>query len=66
MREVYFPNSKDIYSIGFKTASIPLLAQGETRTPTWYRRHGDWFGWGCVALSAVAVLLTWQRRGGAG
>ena len=62
LHEVYFPDSKDIYSMGFKTASIPLLAKGETRTPTCYRRYGDWFGWTCVAVSVVAGLLTWRRQ----
>ena len=23
---------------------------------TFYTRHGDWFGWGCVGLSLVAVV----------
>ena len=25
---------------------------------TFYTRHGDWFGWSCVALSAVAMVVS--------
>jgi apolipoprotein N-acyltransferase len=55
MNDVYFPGSRDIYGAGFKIAEVPLLAGGK-RTPTFYRRHGDWFGWMCAGLSAVALL----------
>ncbi len=59
MREVYFGDSPDIYAAGFKTAKIPLLSTKERRAPTFYNRHGDWFGWGCVG---VAAILLARRR----
>ena len=59
MHEVYFGDSPDIYAAGFKTAKIPLLSPGEKRAPTFYNRHGDWFGWSCVGVAAV--LLAWRR-----
>jgi apolipoprotein N-acyltransferase len=37
------------------TARIPLRAAGLPPGPTFYRVHGDWFGWGCVALALVVV-----------
>lgn len=65
MHEVWFGDSPDIYGAGFKTARIPLLAGERRRTPTFYTRHGDWFGWGCVGLAAglAGVPLVRARRG---
>jgi apolipoprotein N-acyltransferase len=59
LHEIYFPETRDIYRPGFKTAQIPLLAAGQKRAPTFYQRHGDWFGWLCVGL-AVSVLIMRQ------
>jgi len=39
------------------TAEIPLLAPGETRPRTFYNLHGDWFGWGCVAIAGIVLIL---------
>jgi apolipoprotein N-acyltransferase len=55
MHDVYFANSTDIYRAGYKVADIPLLGSGHTRTLTFYTRHGDWLGWGCVALTGLLV-----------
>jgi apolipoprotein N-acyltransferase len=61
MKEVYFPGTKDVYGPGFKIVEVPLLDR--KRPPTFYRRHGDLFGWSCVAWSALAVGRTflWRR-----
>lgn len=65
MHEVWFGDSPDIYGAGFKTARIPLRAGERRRAPTFYTRHGDWFGWSCVVLAVG--LAGWQlarvRRG---
>jgi len=57
MPDPYFPGTRDIYGVGYKLVNIPLLG-GARRPATFYHRHGDWFGWGCVVLSAAALL--WQ------
>jgi apolipoprotein N-acyltransferase len=57
MHDVYFPGSTDVYAAGYKTADVPLLPTGELRSPTFYTRRGDWFGWGCV--SVVGLRLAW-------
>ncbi|MBI2947545.1 MAG: apolipoprotein N-acyltransferase [Verrucomicrobia bacterium] len=50
MHEVFFPDSNDIYGAGFKIVEIPVRRGGEKRERTFYNRHGDWFGWGCVGI----------------
>jgi apolipoprotein N-acyltransferase len=62
LHNVYFPDSKDIYSVGFKIVDVPLLAPGQERTLTFYTRHGDWFGWACVAVAGVIVCQAVKRR----
>ena len=56
IREMFRDRDGSIYGKGFLTARIPLLASGGTRVQTFYNRHGDWFGWGCVILGAVCLL----------
>lgn len=61
MHEVYFDGTQDIYQAGFKMAEIPLWG-GPVRE-TVYRRHGDWFGWGCVVMAGVlAGGAVWPAR----
>jgi apolipoprotein N-acyltransferase len=55
MNDVYFPGTTDIYGVGYKVVQVPLLA-GQKRPPTFYRQHGDWFGWMCVGLAALALV----------
>jgi apolipoprotein N-acyltransferase len=64
MHEVYFPDSPNIYRAGIKTAEVPILPAGQRRPPTFYNRHGDGFGWGCVAVAggfALWQLARWRR-----
>ena len=61
VEEIYFPGTRDIYGAGWKMARVPLLA-GQPRAPTFYRRHGDWFGWSCVAVSALGLGAAGLRR----
>lgn len=43
------------YGQGFLTVKIPLLAPGQKGSATFYNQHGDWFGWGCVAVTLGLV-----------
>jgi apolipoprotein N-acyltransferase len=61
MQEVFFPGTRDIYGPGFKVAQVPLRT-GAARRTTMYRRYGDWFGWSCVALGALATGLSFLTR----
>ncbi len=48
----------DVHGTGAMTVEIPLP---DKRTPTFYHRHGDWFGWSCVGI-AVGMLLVRGRK----
>ncbi len=65
IRQVFRDQTGSIHGAGFLAAKIPLLARG-TRETTFYRRHGDWFAWGCVvvALGALPWRAPWRRTGG--
>src|SRR3989442_8430058 len=56
LREILQSETGDIYAAGFMIAKIPLLPAGQKLEPTFYHRHGDWFGWGCLGLSLAAVF----------
>jgi len=66
MHEVYFGDSDDIYGAGFKIARLRVTGLGETPPPTFYQRHGDWFGWLCVGLAGGQILFRtltkWRKR----
>jgi len=54
----------NIYGAGFILVRIPLPAQGQGWPSTFYRRHGDVFGWGCVAVCALLVACRrWRSTG---
>ncbi|MSU56767.1 MAG: apolipoprotein N-acyltransferase [Pedosphaera sp.] len=61
VRQVFRDANGSVHGAGVMTAQIPLLAPGEKREPTFYNRHGDWFGWGCIATVAVAMLARLTR-----
>lgn len=61
LRKYFSTESGDVYGPGFLIAEIPLLAEGEKREPTFYRQHGDVFGWGCVVLALGVVLLPGKK-----
>jgi apolipoprotein N-acyltransferase len=52
----------DVYAAGFLTAKVPLPQAGQGNTPTVYRRHGDWFAWGCLVVSAICILNRVARK----
>ncbi len=54
-------NPDDIYGSGYLIARIALPASG-TRTPTFYNRHGDLFGWTCAGWVLILSGLSWVRN----
>jgi apolipoprotein N-acyltransferase len=61
LRKYLTSESGDIYGPGFLIAEIPLLAENENRAPTFYRQHGDWFGWSCVVPSIALFFLAMKK-----
>ena len=56
LHEIYFDGSKNIYRAGYKIVEVPLRPENPTQASTFYNRHGDWFGWGCMGVVAFAWL----------
>ena len=60
IREIFRDERSRIYGAGYTTFTIPISAK--PRTPTFYNRHGDVFGWSCVAISIVFFAGSILRR----
>ena len=60
VREIFRNLSGSEYGAGYVTWEIPLLSPDDKPTRTFYNRHGDWFGWGCVGLTGLA--LAWRLK----
>lgn len=54
IREIFRDDRGSIYGKGFATFTVPIASA--SRPPTFYTRHGDVFGWGCVVLAAWALV----------
>ena len=52
LRDVFKDAKGTVYGPGFMTIEIPV---GKKREPTFYNRHGDWFGWGCTGLTGILL-----------
>jgi apolipoprotein N-acyltransferase len=59
MHDVYFPGTKDIYGKGVKIVEVPL---GSATGSTFYRRHGDVFGWSCLGVAVLIGAWSFRRR----
>jgi apolipoprotein N-acyltransferase len=56
----------NVHGAGTLTLEIPLRTAAEKETVTFYHRHGDWFGWGCVGITLAGLLAGWLGRRTAG
>ena len=50
------------YGSGALTVAVPLLRTAEKSAPTFYNRHGDWFGWGCAGITGGLLLQKIRRK----
>jgi len=62
IRDPFHDERGTIYGPGFTTFTVPLAAT--PHPATFYNRHGDVFGWACVALASLAVASRTIRRKG--
>jgi apolipoprotein N-acyltransferase len=58
VREIFQDKTGSVYGMGTLTIDLPL----QNHSPTFYNRHGDWFGWGCVGFAAITLALKKLRR----
>lgn len=61
MHDIGVGDAADVYGTGFRIIRLLVPASG-TRAPTFYQRHGNWFGWSCVVLTAALVVLSHRKR----
>jgi apolipoprotein N-acyltransferase len=61
VRETFRDASGGEYGAGFVTWEIPVPARGVGRARTFYNERGDWFGWSCVAVTALVALPRMKR-----
>ena len=59
VQEIFKDKFGSVYGVGSMTIELPLSQSAGNRTATFYNRHGDLFGWVCVA---VAVLVLFRSR----
>ena len=61
LQNAFHAGTTDAYGPGYKRIDVPLL-DGKRRAPTFYRQHGDVFGWSCVVWSMLVVSLALIRQ----
>ncbi|HEV2694647.1 MAG TPA: apolipoprotein N-acyltransferase [Verrucomicrobiae bacterium] len=64
VENIFRDAAKNEYKQGYLTVEVPLLQPAEKSAATFYNRHGDWFGWSCVALTGLLfmrLLVSRQR-----
>jgi len=62
LREFLRDQGGSIYNAGVLVADIPIAESSGRTDRTFYHRHGDWFGWSCVAVTGVPLLARLRRR----
>jgi apolipoprotein N-acyltransferase len=56
VRDIFKDRTGSVYGVGTMTVDVPMTQAGAVRAPTFYHRHGDWFGWGCVVVAALVSV----------
>jgi apolipoprotein N-acyltransferase len=56
VRDIFKDRTGSVYGVGTMTVDVPVTQAGAGRVPTFYHRHGDWFGWGCVVVAALVSV----------
>jgi apolipoprotein N-acyltransferase len=62
IREIFRDARGTIYGPGYMISEIPLLSSGQLQPTTFYNRYGDVFGWGCVGIAALMLIVRFVRR----
>ncbi|HLX95612.1 MAG TPA: apolipoprotein N-acyltransferase, partial [Verrucomicrobiae bacterium] len=56
VRDIFRDRTGSVYGVGTMTVDVPVTQAGAGRAPTFYHRHGDWFGWACVVVAALVSV----------
>jgi len=56
IRDVLRDAQGTVYGKGSLQIQIPILPAGESRSATFYTRHGDVFGWSCTGVSLMFLI----------
>jgi apolipoprotein N-acyltransferase len=62
IREIFRDAQGTIYGPGYMLTEIPLLSRGQGRATTFYNLHGDVFGWSCVIVTALMLIVRFANR----
>lgn len=57
-REIFHDAAGTVYGPGTMIFDLPLHAH----SPTFYTRHGDWFGWGCAGVTVLILAARLRAR----
>jgi apolipoprotein N-acyltransferase len=60
LRQIFKDKTGSVYGVGAMTIELPLSLQKSA--PTFYNRHGDWFGWSCVGIASVLLVVKILRQ----
>ncbi|MGH7952535.1 MAG: apolipoprotein N-acyltransferase [Limisphaerales bacterium] len=60
VRKIFRDATGSVYGMGAMTIALPLPYKKPA--PTFYNRHGDWFGWSCVTISFLLLTIKIARR----
>jgi len=62
LRDVLTDRRGTVYGAGWLTFDLPLANRTAGSRPTFYTRHGDWFGWVCVGAGGIVLLRRVGRQ----
>jgi apolipoprotein N-acyltransferase len=60
LQQVFSDSTGSVYGPGVMRIQLPVPNSGSGWPATWYRLHGDVFGWICVAWTAVQAALIFK------
>jgi apolipoprotein N-acyltransferase len=60
VQQIFKDKTGCIYGVGAMTFELRLPT--EKPVPTFYNRHGDWFGWSCVIVTVILLFAKISRR----
>jgi apolipoprotein N-acyltransferase len=62
VQQIFRDAASSEYGSGALLMEIPLRTDAGKPAATFYRRHGDWFAFGCCAATALALAVNQLRR----